>query len=132
MVFNEEIKEKLRNKREGTGSNGYLVCDTCKGSYELQNGEKPEDFSSKCECGGNLKHNTTDKNFRSPEDLEYKKHNRSIIASYVLIVLFVPFAFIGSIYLITRDNKRAKYNGKIILVISSFGIILLILRAIFM
>lgn len=130
MVFNEEIKEKLKNKREGKGTNGYLVCDTCKGSYELQPGEKPEDFSSQCECGGNLKHNMTDKKFRSPEDPEYKKHNNAIIASYILIVLFIPLAFVGSIYLITRDNARAKYNGKIILAISSVLVLLVVLRAI--
>jgi hypothetical protein len=33
---------------------GYLICDTCQGYYELKNGESPEDFNSKCECGGNL------------------------------------------------------------------------------
>jgi len=33
---------------------GYLICDTCHGYYELENGESPEDFISKCECGGNL------------------------------------------------------------------------------
>jgi len=33
---------------------GYLICDTCQGYYELKKGESPEDFSSKCECGGNL------------------------------------------------------------------------------
>ncbi len=35
---------------------GYLLCDNCGGSYELQEGESPEDFSDKCECGGNLNH----------------------------------------------------------------------------
>ncbi|MEN6554500.1 MAG: nuclease-related domain-containing protein [Methanobacterium sp.] len=33
----------------------YLVCETCNGYYELQNGESPDDFES-CQCGGNLKH----------------------------------------------------------------------------
>jgi hypothetical protein len=35
---------------------GYLICDNCHGYYELKNGESPEDFNSKCECGGNLEH----------------------------------------------------------------------------
>jgi tetratricopeptide (TPR) repeat protein len=52
MVSNEEIKEK----NDGINKNGYLVCDTCQGSYELEAGEKPEDFSSECECGGNLRY----------------------------------------------------------------------------
>ena len=33
---------------------GYLICDKCGGYYELQPGEKPEDFSNECECGGEL------------------------------------------------------------------------------
>ncbi|NYB53107.1 MAG: hypothetical protein HVN35_11195 [Methanobacteriaceae archaeon] len=33
---------------------GFLICDKCGGYYELQPGEKPEDFSSECECGGHL------------------------------------------------------------------------------
>ncbi len=33
---------------------GYLECENCGGSYELKKGEYPEDFSDKCECGGNL------------------------------------------------------------------------------
>lgn len=34
----------------------YIVCDKCGGYYELQPGESPEDFESKCECKGNLKY----------------------------------------------------------------------------
>lgn len=34
----------------------YLVCDKCGGHYELQPGEKAENFDLKCECGGKLKH----------------------------------------------------------------------------
>ena len=56
MVSNKDIKQKLGDKREGKNINGYLVCDTCGGSYKLLSGEKPEDFSSECECGGELKH----------------------------------------------------------------------------
>ncbi|MBF4474620.1 hypothetical protein [Methanobacterium formicicum] len=33
----------------------YLVCDKCGSYYELQLGESPNDFTDKCECGGNLK-----------------------------------------------------------------------------
>lgn len=33
----------------------YLVCEECGGYYELQEGEIPEDFSLKCECGGRLR-----------------------------------------------------------------------------
>ncbi|MBI4814546.1 MAG: hypothetical protein HY802_09875 [Methanobacterium sp.] len=32
----------------------YLICEKCGGYYELQEGEKAEDFSDECECGGKL------------------------------------------------------------------------------
>ena len=56
MVSNDEIKQNLKEKREQKDINGCLLCDSCHGSYELQPGEKPEDFSSHCECGGKLTH----------------------------------------------------------------------------
>lgn len=33
----------------------YLECEKCRGYYELQQGESPEDFEE-CECGGKLKY----------------------------------------------------------------------------
>ena len=54
---NKDINDRLRKMREKREiSPGYLVCDTCGGYYELQTGEKADDFSDECECGGNLKH----------------------------------------------------------------------------
>ncbi len=32
----------------------YLVCTNCKGYYPLQEGESPDDFQDKCQCGGDL------------------------------------------------------------------------------
>lgn len=59
-VSSEELKEKFRAKRNKPSENqGYLVCDTCGGYYQLQPGESPDDFSDECECGGNLKHTKT-------------------------------------------------------------------------
>ena len=34
---------------------GFMVCDLCNGTYELDEEESPEDFD-KCQCGGNLYH----------------------------------------------------------------------------
>ncbi len=34
---------------------GYLVCDECEGYYELSFGERVDDFSDKCQCGGKLR-----------------------------------------------------------------------------
>jgi hypothetical protein len=46
----------LRNKdkSETVEKERYLVCGTCRGYYQLQKGEEPEDFSDECECGGRL------------------------------------------------------------------------------
>ena len=33
---------------------GYLICYDCGGYYPLQEGESPEDFEDKCECGGQI------------------------------------------------------------------------------
>ena len=57
MVSNQELKQRLKEKKSISKKNGYLVCDTCQGSYELQAGENPEDYSSQCECGGKLTYN---------------------------------------------------------------------------
>lgn len=46
-----EPEENTENTNQGEG---YLICDKCKGYYELQPGESPEDFASKCDCGGKL------------------------------------------------------------------------------
>ncbi|MDP3014441.1 MAG: hypothetical protein Q8M92_09380, partial [Candidatus Subteraquimicrobiales bacterium] len=56
MVSSEEIKQKLGNTREGTPINGYLVCDKCKGYYELQEGENPSDYDLDCDCGGKIRY----------------------------------------------------------------------------
>ena len=56
MVTSAEINQKLHNKREGITTNGYLVCDTCHSYYELQPGEKIQDFNLNCECGGTLEY----------------------------------------------------------------------------
>lgn len=37
---------------------GYLVCTFCRGYYELQEGESPDDFD-RCECGNALEYHST-------------------------------------------------------------------------
>ncbi|CDG65030.1 MAG: hypothetical protein PWQ15_1192 [Methanobacterium sp.] len=32
----------------------YLICESCGGYYQLKEGERVEDFSDECECGGKL------------------------------------------------------------------------------
>ncbi len=115
MVSNDEISQKLRSKREGTALN-YLVCNTCGGYYELQPGESPNDFDLECECGGHLVPSSGG-SLVSNEG-EYKDYGTAILVSYVLLIFGGIPALIGGIYLITRDNERAKFHGKIIIVIS--------------
>jgi hypothetical protein len=34
----------------------FLVCTKCRGYYQLQEGESPDDFQDKCQCGGDLEY----------------------------------------------------------------------------
>ena len=53
----------------------YLICEKCGGYYELQEGEKVEDFSDECECGGKLHY--TD----SIPDLDYSIDSENTLSS---------------------------------------------------
>ncbi|BDZ71593.1 hypothetical protein [Methanobacterium petrolearium] len=58
---------------------GYLICVKCGGYYELQPGEKPEDFSNECECGGELIYSErldfTEENYEN--NLQYDEYESS-------------------------------------------------------
>lgn len=51
---------------------GYLICDQCKGYYKLQTGEKPEEFTNKCNCGGKLRYNQSIDVLTPPNDISNK------------------------------------------------------------
>lgn len=56
-LYNREFHRIIDTiKYLGPNYEGYMVCDKCAGYYKLQPGESPEDFTDKCECGGNLKY----------------------------------------------------------------------------
>lgn len=123
MVSNEEISQRLRNKREGKSLNSFLVCNKCGGYYELQPGESWKDFDTECECGGQLVQSATGSLIPSGEEYlseeEYEdQYNTFIAIAYVFLVLCVPLAFIMSLYLITRDHEWARHDGKIIFIFS--------------
>lgn len=60
---------------------GYLVCEKCRGHYELKEGESPLDFSENCECGGNLIHKKfAETNFKPTPKMSYD--GQSIEKSY--------------------------------------------------
>lgn len=128
MVSNDEISQKLRSKREGKPLSRYLVCNKCGGYYELQPGESWKDFDTECECGGQLVQSTND-SLVSYDD-EYNDYGTSIAVSYVLLIFGGIPGLIGGLYLITRDNERAKFHGKIIIVIGLFIALICIVYAI--
>ena len=51
-----KLVDKLWEAKSENENNGYLVCQKCNSYYKLQPGEAPEDFDSKCECGGELEY----------------------------------------------------------------------------
>jgi hypothetical protein len=54
-LYNTEFHRIINTiKYLGPNHEGYMVCDKCGGYYKLQPGESPDDFTDKCECGGNL------------------------------------------------------------------------------
>lgn len=96
MVSNKDIKNNLKNRKE---QNGYLVCDSCQGVYELQTGEKPSDFSKECECGGKLgfKQSISETTFNETSRNKKILRNGLIIflVLFGLAIFIYPLAYIG-------------------------------------
>jgi Na+/citrate or Na+/malate symporter len=141
MVSNEEIKKKIENKEEKP-NNGHLICDKCQGSYELQQGEKLEDFTSECECGGNLRfvnnvnELNNDQTVESKVDTTSNHYNENeapkLTGKFVLLIIFSVFiagilfpigpiiaAFIiwwiffhKNISILPKEKKEEKSNDK--------------------
>lgn len=51
---NQKSEDRIKSRIKRKNNPGYLVCDECGGSYQLEKGESPEDFVMECECGGKL------------------------------------------------------------------------------
>jgi hypothetical protein len=63
-------------------NNGYLVCHSCKGYYELNDNESIEDFYG-CECGNPLTfHENIADLFKTPKNSNFNKNYDEIIAKY--------------------------------------------------
>ncbi|NMC67630.1 MAG: NERD domain-containing protein [Spirochaetales bacterium] len=87
---------------------GYLICDNCHGYYELEEGESPEDFSSKCECGGNLKYKSSISSNHETESEGRDKvaygysHTDEKSFNYKIVMIFgIVIIFVGIIGIIT-------------------------------
>lgn len=136
MVTNEEINKRLNNKREGIFSNGYLVCDTCQGYYELQPGEKVVDFNRDCDCGGTLEYSEYSQ-YCCDNIPEQESLSILVYFGYLTTIFFTLAAIIIGIILYRRGG-REKLHGTLILIISSIMLVpvlaismLLIYRAYF-
>ncbi len=103
---------------------GYLVCNKCGGYYMLRAGESPDDFKSKCECGGRLEYfkrlsDPLNKSQTSSRESSDKTWNKYFIP---LMLIMVGIESIISIFYTLSIN--------IILGILSilFGIIFILIR----
>lgn len=89
---------------------GYLICEKCKGYYELREGEHPEDFD-RCQCGGKLKY--VDK-LEQPQKAE-KKRPYYINTRKISGVLLGAVVMLVSFYINSPDTTSASfvYNSQI-------------------
>ena len=72
---------------------GYLICKKCKGYYELQEGEFPEDFKE-CHCGGKLDYVESielDKNLKNRLKLSSKSLIRIIGVIFGALIMLIPY-----------------------------------------
>jgi hypothetical protein len=89
--------------------NGYLVCNKCGSYYELKEGEFPEDYDNKCDCGGKL---------------EYKKSNKpdfKLILHYKVFGVGLLLFIIGIIMLTLVFQLQIKALLRISVIILGIG-----------
>jgi hypothetical protein len=84
LVSNDEIKRRLKNHNNNST---FLVCDSCKGRYELQKGESIEDFES-CSCGGKLRYENISYNtIKTKKSKSNQKLGIIILGSIGILIL---------------------------------------------
>ncbi|MGZ7116803.1 MAG: hypothetical protein ACXVHS_05040 [Methanobacterium sp.] len=81
----------------------YLVCNECNGYYELQEGESPEDFTNKCECGGNLYATNSisnyDKDVNDTDSVNKTPMDRKAYVKKIAFTIFNLIVALGLSYL---------------------------------
>ena len=106
---------------------GFIVCDKCRGYYELQEGESPSNFTDKCECGGKLKYSENLKDIPGAEETPEKskplfsrlkglwhKKNKSIKLASIIGLFCVGILIIfGITGMTSADPGFQKYNGQL-------------------
>ncbi|MBP1946942.1 DUF2927 domain-containing protein [Methanobacterium petrolearium] len=112
----------------------YLVCEECGGCYKLQEGESPEDFILKCDCGGKLRvieswndwevskiHEERDDALEIPNYEGMKKPSRNflsqnifkiciIVAVVGILIISVGVFYQNEIYGVGSSNENEKYS----------------------
>jgi len=78
----------------------YLICDECKGYYELQKGEHLDDFD-RCQCGGNLEYTEELEKQKSPVDVTLNVRRIAGILVGALIMVLPYFMFTPDPYSLT-------------------------------
>ncbi len=98
---------------------GYLICNQCEASYELEKGESADDFDLTCECGGQFKYveSLNDQKSNSKFSfMEMKTRNKLILsAAIITIIIFSSIMAINSYFPNTETpNGYLNYfNGKL-------------------
>lgn len=101
----------------------YLVCEKCGGYYKLQKGESPEDFISKCPCGGELIYvqymDSGEKPGEKPSATQYLRAHLFKISMIlaVIIILIILSGIFGQGNAKFNDNtffsnENEKYNDE--------------------
>ncbi len=101
----------------------YILCDKCKGYYELQDGESLNDFDV-CQCGGNLKYlNSLDDDYN--ENSESQRESMSVGKGYAekksskYNTIMISGSILGAIGLI---GFLLGFNLLIIFLVIGFGL----------
>ncbi len=97
----------------------YLVCDKCGEYYKLQEGEFPEDFNNKCDCGGTLVYSD------NLNELETSSKEENFLILYLITPCVLIFISASNICAIFYDMYFITLFGIIGVI---FGLIFLFIR----
>lgn len=100
---------------------GYLICEKCRGYYELQEGESPEEFD-KCLCGGKLRYvenlnenkqgnNTTEKNKLVKDDKIGDEDEYVLETVFLCFILIIATIVVTGFLFSNKTTYATAYNN---------------------